>query len=147
MPAAPPIDPHLAPRGHPDPGVSLTLPARPESVGVARHEVADLGERMGLPRERVDDLRTVVSEACANAAEHAYAEGDDEGAFELRAVPRSGWIAITVSDRGGGVRPRPASERSSGRLGLLLMAALASKVEISNREGGGTRISLRFPLV
>ncbi|MGI9020983.1 MAG: ATP-binding protein [Solirubrobacterales bacterium] len=124
--------------------MSISLPARPESVGIARREAAGLGERMGLSRERIDDLRTVVSEACANAAQHAYQGG--EGAFALRAVPRRDWIAITVTDQGGGVRPQPASERSSGRLGLLVMAALASKFEISARPSGGTRLSLRFPV-
>jgi anti-sigma regulatory factor (Ser/Thr protein kinase) len=124
--------------------VHLTLPARPESVAIARREVASLGARLGLEQDRIDDLRTVVSEACTNAAVHAYRGAD--GTFELRAVPRRSALAITVTDRGDGIRPLPASQSSSGRLGLLLMAALASRVEISERPGGGTKLSLLVPL-
>lgn len=120
----------------------LTLPARPESVSIARRAVSELGHELQLSDRRVGDLRTVVSEACMNAAVHAYdAPG---GEFELRAEPDGGAVAITVSDRGGGIRPRPALGSPSARLGLLLIAALSDSVEISSRHGGGTQLSIRF---
>ncbi len=132
-------------RGHGGPhGVSLTLPAKAESVAIARREAAALAARLNLTQHQVDDLKTLVSEACTNAAIHAY--DGEEGSFDFRAAPRGNAILITVSDEGDGIRPRPASEGASGRLGLLLMAALASRVEISGRPGGGTRLSIRFPL-
>jgi anti-sigma regulatory factor (Ser/Thr protein kinase) len=124
--------------------VSLTLPAKPESVALARREAAELGARLNLTQRQIDDLKTLVSEACTNAAIHAY-DGAG-GSFDFRVTPRANAILITVADDGDGIRPRPASERSSGRLGLLLMAALASRVEISERPGGGTRLSIRFAL-
>jgi anti-sigma regulatory factor (Ser/Thr protein kinase) len=122
----------------------LRLPARPESLSVARRKVDELGRSLGLPQPRLDDLRTVVTEACANAVAHAYTER--EGMLKLRAVPRRGELLISVSDTGDGIRPRPAADGASARLGLLLMAALASKVEISKRRNGGTRVRIRFPI-
>jgi serine/threonine-protein kinase RsbW len=124
--------------------VNVTLPAQPESVATARREVAALGARLGLDQRQIDDLRTLVSEACTNAAVHAY--GGPGGTYELHAVPRRNTIVITVMDRGDGIRPRPMSARAGGRLGLLLMAALAAKIEISERAGGGTKLSLVFSL-
>jgi serine/threonine-protein kinase RsbW len=122
----------------------LKLPARPESLAVARREVGELGQTLGLSGSRLDDLRTLVTEACANAVTHAYAGRD--GMMRLRALRRGDQLVISVTDDGDGFRPRPASEGSSGRLGLVLMAALASKIEISKRPYGGTRMRLRFPL-
>ena len=61
-------------------------------------------------------------------------------------VPGEDELTITVTDDGEGIRPRPASEGSSGRLGLLLIAALASRMEIARRPEGGTRIEARFSL-
>jgi serine/threonine-protein kinase RsbW len=125
-------------------GLVLDLPAKPESLRVARQAVAALGARLGLPEARIDDLRTLVTEACANAVTHAYDGG--EGSIRLRVIPRGDELTIVVADDGVGIKPRPASEKSSGRLGLLLMAALSSKVEIAQRPGGGTRVKVRFPL-
>lgn len=124
--------------------VTLELPARPESLAVARRAVTGLGERLGLSGGRLDDLRTLVTEACANAAAHAYPRR--EGTMKLRAVPRGDELMISVTDEGRGIDPRPATDGFSGRLGLLLMAALATKVEISGSPRGGTRVRLRFPL-
>lgn len=122
--------------------MELTLPARPESVATARHEVARLGRQLGYTERRVDDLRTVISEACMNAAVHAY-EGLD-GKFEVHATPHEDKISITVSDRGTGIRPRPAFDSPSARLGILLITALASSLQISSRRDGGTRLRICF---
>jgi serine/threonine-protein kinase RsbW len=127
--------------GHTSP-VCLSLPARPESVAAARHAVADLGARLGYSQLRLHDLRTVVSEACMNAAVHAYEEPGGE--FEVWAAPRVDGMRIDVSDRGTGIRPRPAFDSPSARLGVLLIAALASSVEISSRSGGGTNLRIEF---
>jgi serine/threonine-protein kinase RsbW len=50
----------------------LQLPAEPDSIARARDAVADRGGELGLDPGAIDDLRTVVSEACTNAVLHAY---------------------------------------------------------------------------
>ncbi len=65
----------------------LTLPATAENVIVVRQAVAGLGEALGLSGPRIDDLKTVVSEACNNVVLHAY-EGEP-GPLEVIAEPRS----------------------------------------------------------
>jgi len=124
----------------------MTLPARPESVGIARRRVAELGEELHLNTRRIDDLRTVVSEACMNAAIHAYptGPGEEEPEFELSAQVHKDRISVTVEDDGTGIRPRPAFQSRSARLGLLLMAALASRLEIRSRSGGGTSLRIEM---
>lgn len=118
----------------------LTLPARPESVALAREAVSKLGRELSFDDRRVGDLRVVVTEACMNAAVHAYdAPG---GEFQVEAERCGEGIEITVSDQGTGIKPHPAigSPAPSARLGLLLMAALSERVEITSRPTGGTRI-------
>jgi serine/threonine-protein kinase RsbW len=124
------------------PPVELSLPARPESVALARAEAARLGEALGYDDARIGDLRTVVSEACMNAALHAYETV--AGDFQLRVDPGKDRVMITVTDHGQGIRPRPAFESPSARLGLLLIAALSSRLEISNRGGRGTLVRIDF---
>jgi serine/threonine-protein kinase RsbW len=125
-------------------GFELTFPARAESVSAARRAAAEYGKRLGLTGRPLDELRTVVSEACMNAALHAY---DTPGRTFTMALEDVGdEITITVTDRGGGIRPRPVSQTPSGRLGLLLMVALSSRVEISRLAAGGTRVTVGVPL-
>ena len=118
----------------------LTLPARPESVALARAAVSELGRELAFSDRRVGDLRVVVTEACMNAAVHAY-DGPG-GEFHVEAESSGDGIDVTVSDNGGGIKPHPAigSPSPSARLGLLLMAALSESVEISSPPSGGTRI-------
>lgn len=125
----------------------MTLPARAESVGIARRRVAELGREMNLGERRLGDLRTVVSEACMNAAIHAYERPDadaGEGDFSVSADVRPDAVTVTVADRGTGICPRPAFGSSRARLGLLLIAALASRFEIRSRPGGGTSVRIEM---
>lgn len=81
----------------------LALPARPENVIVVRQAVAGLGEALGLSPQRLDDLKTVVSEACNNVILHAY--DDDRGPLEVSASSDGSALEVSVSDTGGGFRP------------------------------------------
>ena len=126
--------------------VHLVLPARAENVIVVRQAVAGLGEALGIPSQRVDDLKTVVTEACNNVVLHAYDEAE-EGPLEVSAAANEDEIVIEVQDRGGGFQPSSSvgDELSLG-LGLPLIAALSDSFEISGAAGKGTRMTVRFGL-
>ncbi len=121
----------------------LLLPAKAENVLVVRQAIAGLGEAIGLPQQRIDDLKTVVTEACNNVVVHAYDEGP--GPLEVSAEAGDSEVAVVVADRGRGFEPRPsgAGEASLG-LGLPLIAALSDSFEISGGAGEGTRTTIRF---
>jgi anti-sigma regulatory factor (Ser/Thr protein kinase) len=124
----------------------LALPARPENVIVVRQAVAGLGEALGVPTQRVDDLKTVVTEACNNVVLHAY-PGAEEGPLEVTASASDDAIEIEVQDQGSGFQPSSGvgDELSLG-LGLPLIAALSDSFEISGAAGKGTRMRMRFEL-
>jgi serine/threonine-protein kinase RsbW len=124
----------------------LILPARAQNVIVVRQAVAGLGEALGLATQRVDDLKTVITEACNNVVLHAYDEGE-EGALEVSATATETEIELEVRDRGRGFQPATGvqDDRSLG-LGLPLIASLSDHFEVSGGAGEGTRMRMRFDL-
>jgi serine/threonine-protein kinase RsbW len=124
--------------------LDLDLPARPESVAVARRRAQELGRRLCLSERGVADLCTVVTEACMNAAVHAYDEPGGRMHVNARGGPGEK-ITVTVSDDGHGIRPTPSYGSPTARLGLLLMAALSRRVEIRRRSDGGTSVIAEVP--
>ena len=127
-----------------EPELDLTLPARAENVIVVRQAIAGMGEALGMPDQRVDDLKTVVTEACNNAVVHAYDGGP--GPMTISASADDESVAVTVSDSGRGFRPSAGDGEASLGLGLPLIASLSDSFEISGAAGGGTSIRVRFAL-
>jgi anti-sigma regulatory factor (Ser/Thr protein kinase) len=117
----------------------ISFPARPEQVSMARHAMAEFGREAGLGTTTIADLETIVTEACMNAAAHAYG-GHGDGRIEVAADVESDEISVVVRDHGLGIHPRPTPGGPSRRLGLVLIAALASSVEIRSHRGEGTEL-------
>jgi serine/threonine-protein kinase RsbW len=126
-------------------GLQMSLPARAENVAVVRHAIAGLAERLGMEEGSLADLKTIVTEACMNVVVHAYA-GDEPGPLEVEAAADGDGLTVSVRDRGSGIRPRPEIESPSLRIGLTLIAALASSFEIRGGADRGTEIRMHVPL-
>jgi anti-sigma regulatory factor (Ser/Thr protein kinase) len=123
-----------------DGSVNLMLEPTPENVAVARHAVAELASRQGLDDAVRTSAEVVVTEAFTNAARHAYSGDEVRGPVEILANAGGDSVEITVRDRGEGIRPRPVGPDSGGRMGLLLIAALADNVHLLHRPDGGTEV-------
>ena len=128
------------------PRLSLVFPAAPEGVPRARAAVTDLCERLGLDCKRVDDIRLAVTEACTNCVLHSQGDGDADATFVLDAHLDEGALEIVVRDFGGGLLRAPAGSGGLG-LGMHLIEQLSESSQVSSRPGGGTRVSMRFPVV
>jgi anti-sigma regulatory factor (Ser/Thr protein kinase) len=126
-------------------GLQMSLPAQAENVAVVRHAIAGLAERIGMDETSTADLKTVVTEACMNVVVHAYPEGE-AGLLEVKATPDGDGLTVTVRDFGRGISPRPGVDRPSLRIGLALIAALASSFEIRGGVERGTEIRMHLPL-
>jgi anti-sigma regulatory factor (Ser/Thr protein kinase) len=122
----------------------ITLPAQPESLPVARRAIAAHAEKLGIARTGIADLKTVVSEACANVVRHAYEEEDEAGTLEVDLNPEARELSMVVRDFGGGIRPWPSGEVPSLRLGLPIIGALSSSFRLVSVLSGGTEITVRF---
>jgi serine/threonine-protein kinase RsbW len=126
--------------------LNLVLPARAQNVIVVRQAVAGLGEALGLPPQRVDDLKTVITEAANNVVLHAYDDGED-GVLEVGARATDSAIELEVRDYGRGFQPGAGvGDEASLGLGLPLIASLSDGFEISGGAGEGTTMRMRFAL-
>src|ERR1700757_2813324 len=88
-----------------------SYPCRPDTVPAARHDVAAVAQAQGLTEPRVEDVRTVVSEAVTNAIVHTDGE---RGRIEVRVERHDAELCVIVRDDGPGMLPH----RASGGLGL-----------------------------
>ena len=120
--------------------IRLTLPARAENVALVRQVVGALAEALHLPGSLIEDIRLAVTEACTNVVRHAYA--GREGSLEVQVEPGDRTLTVVVTDHGDGIHPRPGSEGPG--LGLPLIAALATQLEIDHEPDRGSRVSMTF---
>ena len=114
--------------------LSLTLPATPASVPLARHRLGAWLSANAPELDRIgrSDLELAWSEACTNVVRHAY--GPVDASFTADAERDGGLVSLTVRDQG---RWRPQRVSHGGR-GLTLMQAVCDEVEIDRRPDGTT---------
>ena len=125
--------------------VELTIPCRPEFVGIARLAVLGIASRMPFSYDEVEDVRLAVGEACTHAVERA---GDTAAAIRITSVIDAAALTITVSDDvPSGAYTGPKSEEAQlleeagvdqQGLGALLMEILVDDVRIETGPAGTT---------
>ena len=134
--------------------VHLTIPVAPEMEIAATAQVSALGEWMEMGRDKIDEVKMAVVEACINAFEHsatpdrkvalAFRIGSDDGG-------RGAYLEVDVADAGRGfdptrVRtPEIANALKSSRKrgwGIKIIESLMDDVRIESGEHG-TRIVMR----
>jgi anti-sigma regulatory factor (Ser/Thr protein kinase) len=126
--------------------LSLKLAAEPQNVRQARDEAARCAERLGLLAPGVDDLKTIVSEACSNIVRHAYPKDAVERPMEVELERDDGDLVVIVRDSGTGIRPPTGARPSSLRLGFILMGSLADYLQLRTGKDRGTELLLKVPL-
>ncbi len=129
--------------------VGLTLPAKPEYVGIARLIVAGVAREMDFNEEAVEDIRLATSEACTNIVRHAYdVQSQENNLIMILCELENKKLSIEVADQGKGMSARKFEEETfspdptQGGLGLCIMRALMDKVEFSHDAKIGTRLTL-----
>jgi anti-sigma regulatory factor (Ser/Thr protein kinase) len=120
-----------------------SYPANPESVGQARHRLADFAAAAGATERQVEAVRLASSEALTNAVLHAYR--GQAGSIQTTAALVSNELWVLIADEGIGLEPR--ADRPGLGLGLGLIAQLSDSLAISPRASGGTEVRMRFNLV
>jgi serine/threonine-protein kinase RsbW len=113
--------------------VHLTIPVAPEMEIAATAVVAALGELVDLQRDKIDEVKLAVVEACINAFEHSQTpdrkvEIDFIMGREDGDVPR-GYIEVEVADAGRGFRPAEVQAPE-----------ISAKLKSSRKRGWGIRI-------
>lgn len=117
------------PLGNP---LALELPADIESIPLLRRILGRWLIDVGAEESEIEDISVAFSEACANAAEHAYAPSP--GTLEIHAEKVDETAVVSVRDRGSW---RPPRGENRGR-GLILMEGLMDSVEVTTTDDGTT---------
>jgi GAF domain-containing protein/anti-sigma regulatory factor (Ser/Thr protein kinase) len=118
-------------------GLALKLPAEPPVLSSLRRTLRGWLEGLGASEHETYDVLVAVTEAAANAVEHAYGPGD--ATFEVEAgVDAEDEVWLVVRDQG---RWRPPRGHNRGR-GTLLMQELMDHFEVTTGEDG-TEVRMR----
>ena len=118
--------------------LELELPADAASVGAGRHAVREFCDGHSLDHATI---AIAVSEALTNVVVHAYRGTGGNGPMRISASMLADMLVVVVSDDGQGMTPR--SDSPGLGLGMLLIARLASAMEVDS-DHGGTRLEMRF---
>ena len=132
--------------------VSMTIPVAPEMEIVATAQAAALGEYIAMARDKIDEVKLALVEACINAFEHADCRDEQlHLTFRLGGEKGREWLEVEVLDKGKGfdsgrveapsIEKSFAGHRKRG-WGLQIIRSLMDEVEITS-GGGGTRILMR----
>jgi serine/threonine-protein kinase RsbW len=134
--------------------VELRVAARPENVALARLALNGVATAAGAPPAVVADLKLAVSEACANAVQHAYAganaDGDQRVTIRFAVTDRQ--VVVEVEDDGSGFEVITRSSwhdvdtdaRGLG-MGLTIVRSVTDELEIeSGARGSRVVFSKRF---
>lgn len=112
--------------------VHLSLPRDAQYVGVMRGLAVSLMEKADVPREAIDDIQLAVSEACANAVNHA----GPSKTYDVVLGLDDDRCEVEVVDQGPGMpagEPQTDPLRESGR-GLNLLQALVDDLQFTRRD-------------
>ncbi len=123
--------------------LNLRLNSRPDAAGLVRAVLGGIATPFALRPELLNDLKTVISEACNNAVDHAYR--GESGAIAVRVDVQLEEIEATVRDWGGGFQ-QLAPDNDRLRVGLPLINALADRAEFLTAPGSGTEVRMGFDL-
>lgn len=132
--------------------VSLTIPVAPEMEIVATAQAAALGEYIGMSRDKIDEIKLALVEACINSFEHAHTRDEQlHLTFRIGHEEGADWLEVEVFDQGKGfdharIEPPTPEQTFSGERkrgwGLQIIRSLMDAVQISSGEWG-TRIVMR----
>jgi serine/threonine-protein kinase RsbW len=115
---------------------------------------ASFAQMMGLPPERIEDLKTIVSEAAINAMQHGN-KGRPDARVTVSMNCQDNILNVAVMDEGDGIKefpPKPDIEKIIEDLetpvgfGLFLINQLADQVEFNEVTDGGHVVKMAIKM-
>ncbi len=131
--------------------VELSIPSELGYEKVAMKTGEAVATLLGFVPERIEDLKTAVSEAVINAIEHGNKLNKDLSVVVLMTAT-AGTLVIEVHDKGKGVTSKKkeapdidakiAGEVRARGLGMFLIEQLVDEVEFVQDSGEGSYIKM-----
>ena len=132
--------------------------ALPNTIGyerIAMASVASFARLHGFAADRIEDLKTVVSEAAINAMQHGN-KGRPDARVTVSMNCQDDTINVAVMDEGDGIKefpPKPDIEKIIDELespvgfGLFLINQLADQVEFNEMTEGGHVVKMAIKMI
>jgi serine/threonine-protein kinase RsbW len=124
--------------------VELTIPSRPEYVGVARLAILGVASRMRFSYDEVEDIRLAVGEACTRSIDRLNGGATESHTIRLRCLIDPNRLTIEVRNPLAAAAPRePAPEPANiqeGDLSGVLIRILMDEVDTEERPEEGLYI-------
>ncbi len=132
--------------------IELRLPSRLGYERVAMDTASSLARRMGFHGDRVDALKTAVSEAVTNAIEHGNQHDAAMKVVVLLTV-RDDELIVSVADQGRQMLDQHHTTRvpqiqdilhkdDKGGWGIWLIRELVDEVEFTTAPSGGNQVRM-----
>ncbi len=132
--------------------IELRLPSKLGYERVAMDTASSLATRMGFQTDRVESLKTAISEAVTNAIEHGNQQ-DAAMKVVILLTARAGELIISVADQGRKTLDHECASRTpqieeamskddKGGWGIWLIRELMDEVEFSTAPTGGNQIRM-----
>ncbi len=122
------------------PELTLHMPADQDMLPLVRQALRSLGETVEADVEALEDAELAVTEACANAVEHAY--GEEGGDVAVTFLPDDTMLRVSVADHGVGISHEVQTTANGRGFGLPLIESIATDVAFEPGEGTDIRMSL-----
>jgi serine/threonine-protein kinase RsbW len=117
--------------------VELRLPSRLGYEKVAMSTAASVAMLMGFSRDRIEDLKTAIAEACINAIEHGNRMNESRSVGVVLSMSEDA-LEVKVIDDGRGLNAKPPKPNIDRKMhgqedprgmGMFLIQALVDEAE------------------
>lgn len=135
--------------------VELHIPSRIGYEKIAMGTAASVAKLMGFPEDRIEDLKTAISEACINAIEHGN-QLNENLSVGVTLSARDNSLEVKVLDNGSGIRSQPAKpdidrkmhgDEETRGMGMFLIQSLVDEAEwVKDSNGQGSYVRLVIKL-
>ncbi|MBN1994713.1 MAG: ATP-binding protein [Anaerolineae bacterium] len=118
--------------------VEISIPSELGYEKIAMSVVANVAWKMGFSKEKIEDLKTAVGEACTHAIEYGNSLNTETQVLIVLATDRNR-IKVQVIDNGRNPIPTPLPDKCAGHdrrcIGLYLMRKLIDEIKVQSRPG------------
>jgi len=129
--------------------VELHIPNTIGSEKAAIEKAAAIAREMGFSADRVEDLKTAVSEACINAIEHGN-KFDLNTKVGITLASDDTVLEVTVHDEGNGIDPAKIPKDRTGPngfpkrrgYGIFLIKNLVNEMSFASEPGKGNDVKM-----
>jgi serine/threonine-protein kinase RsbW len=133
--------------------VELQLPNILGSEKVAIEKAVTIARDMGFSKDRIEDLKTAIAEACINAIEHGN-KFDQSTKVGITFAADDTSLQVVVHDNGNGIDPDKIPKKRVGEngfpkrrgYGVFLISNLVNEFTFDNKSGEGNNVKMLIHL-